>query len=290
MQSSSNTRPNFTIGQCATLACLLEVSAPKVGNVHRGADFADLTFGEFVASAVAIGPVFDQADTATIGEMIVESIRATRSVVSTNTNLGLVLLMAPLAKAATRRGDMREGIAWSLSSLDASDTNLVYEAIRLAAPGGLGEVPEMDIRDKAPSNLIEAMKMAAYRDLVAKQYAHNFCDVLHAAEQLTRARRELSWHDSRMQQAIVRVHIGLLAEHGDTLILRKQGERVFEECRLRAQRVVESTDEDWANASDLDFWLRSDEKGRNPGATADLIGAAIFFCLLGERGHGGVGQ
>ena len=44
----------LSIGQCASLACLLEVSAPKPGNVHRGADFEDMTFADFAASRFAI--------------------------------------------------------------------------------------------------------------------------------------------------------------------------------------------------------------------------------------------
>ncbi|MFT5302427.1 MAG: triphosphoribosyl-dephospho-CoA synthase, partial [Mariniblastus sp.] len=42
-------------GAIATLACLLEVSAPKPGNVHRGADFEDVSFVDFATSAVVLG-------------------------------------------------------------------------------------------------------------------------------------------------------------------------------------------------------------------------------------------
>src|SRR5205085_6863187 len=87
----------LSLGQCATLACLLEATAPKVGNVHRGADFENLTFTDFVVSAVAIGPAMETAKTGGVGVAILESIKATRQLVDTNTNLGMVLLLAPLA-------------------------------------------------------------------------------------------------------------------------------------------------------------------------------------------------
>src|SRR5690349_6173570 len=91
--------PRLSIGQCATLACLLEVTAPKVGNVHRGADFPDLTFTDFAASAVAIAPAMENARQTGVGRAALDAITATRQVVSTNTNLGMVLLIAPLAAA-----------------------------------------------------------------------------------------------------------------------------------------------------------------------------------------------
>ena len=87
----------LSIGQCATLACLLEVSAPKPGNVHRGADFEDMTFVDFAISAVAIAPAMENAVRHGVGQAVWEAIQATRALVRTNTNLGTVLLLAPLA-------------------------------------------------------------------------------------------------------------------------------------------------------------------------------------------------
>ena len=84
----------LSIGQCATLACLLEATAPKVGNVHRGADFENLTFSDFVISAVAIGPAMEAAASTGVGRAVYDAVAATRQVVSTNTNLGMALLFA----------------------------------------------------------------------------------------------------------------------------------------------------------------------------------------------------
>ena len=100
--------PQLSVGQCATLACLLEATAPKPGNVHRGADFEDLTFTDFVASAVAIGPAMESARQTGVGRAVRDAIAATRRLVSTNTNLGAVLLIAPLA-AVPRDQRLAEG-------------------------------------------------------------------------------------------------------------------------------------------------------------------------------------
>ena len=98
--------PPLSIGQCAALACLLEAAAPKVGNVHRGADFDDLTFGDFAVSAVAIGPPMEAAAVSGVGRAVLEAVTATWQLVGTNTNLGIVLLVAPLSKC--RPGDWQE--------------------------------------------------------------------------------------------------------------------------------------------------------------------------------------
>ena len=51
----------LSIGQCAALACIIEATAPKPGNVHRGADFEEMSYADFCASAVAIAPAMDAA-------------------------------------------------------------------------------------------------------------------------------------------------------------------------------------------------------------------------------------
>ena len=91
--------PSLSIGQCATMACMLEATAAKPGNVHRGADFDDLTYLDLLMSGVAIAPAMEAAASGTsVGKTILDAVRATRAVVDTNTNLGIVLLLAPLAR------------------------------------------------------------------------------------------------------------------------------------------------------------------------------------------------
>src|SRR5271163_4343442 len=85
------------IGLLVQAACLWEVTARKAGNVHRYRDFSDLTYLDFVLSAAAIAPVLAAAGSRRVGSTVLECIQATRRVVQTNTNLGMVLLLAPLA-------------------------------------------------------------------------------------------------------------------------------------------------------------------------------------------------
>lgn len=270
----------LTVGQCATLACLIEATAPKPGNVHRGADFEDLTFFDFQAAAVAIGPAMERAATdGRVGAAVLDAIRATRRLTRSNVNLGIVLLIAPLA-AASRSSSLREGVRDVLARLDAADAALVYEAIRLAQPGGLGKVEEADVAGPPPSSLLDAMCLAADRDSIAKQYVTDFADVFDlVVPELQRGVRK-GW---QLADVVIRTQLRLLAEMPDSLIARKCGVAKAREVAVWAAQVLDAgqpDDEAYHEAlADLDFELRSDGHRLNPGTTADLIAAGLFVAL-----------
>ena len=68
-------------GRLAQLACLLEVTARKPGNVHRQRDLPDLHFVDFLLSAVAIAGPLDRAISVSVGAAVSECIEATRRLV-----------------------------------------------------------------------------------------------------------------------------------------------------------------------------------------------------------------
>jgi triphosphoribosyl-dephospho-CoA synthase len=276
---------NLTLGQLAGLACLWEASASKPGNVHRAADFENLTFVDFAISAVAIGPAFNMAEKgARLGEIVVTAVRATRDAVATNTNLGSVLLMAPLAMAVVEANGMnsvlRQGVGRVLRSLDASDARLVYEAIRLAMPGGLGQVDEADVRGEPPDELLRAMRLAADRDLVARQYVNDFAQVFEVVLPALADGLDRAWP---LGQTIVRAQLGLMSEFPDSLIGRKCGATTARQSATMAAAALaagQPGEELYERAlADFDFWLRADGHRRNPGTTADLLAAGLFAAL-----------
>ena len=274
----------LSISQCATLACLLEATAPKVGNVHRGADFADLTFADFAVSAIAIGPAMESTADVGVGRAILDAIAATRCFVNTNTNLGMALLIAPLAAVPRHQTLTPAAVYDVLQQLTADDARLVYEAIRLAQPGGLGKVEEMDVADAPPADLLAAMQAASSRDLVARQYVEDFRLVLDEALLMLVAGQQAGWS---LTEAIVHTHIALIATHGDSLIARKRGTDVSQKAAVLAKQVLAAGvpgDEQYYEAvADFDFWLRADGHRRNPGTTADLIAATLFAGLRDNR-------
>lgn len=269
----------LTIGQCATLACILEATAPKPGNVHRGADFIDASYPDFIIAAVAIGPVFELAVELPLGQTVLSAVETTRAAVATNTNLGTILLLAPLAKVP-RTTPLRSGIGDVLGRLTADDARDVYQAIVLANPGGLGKVETADVAGTPPEDLIAAMRLAAERDMVARQYAEGFHHVL---EIVVPWIRDALSEGLTLPDAIVHVHLRLMAEFPDSLIARRRGEDVARQAAGRASAVLIAgtpRDDAYEDAlAELDFWLRADGHLRNPGTTADLVAAGLFVGL-----------
>lgn len=261
-------------------ACLMEVTAPKPGNVHPGARFEDVSFDDFVRSAEVIAPVLARAGQLGVGWVMLEAVRATQEAVGRNTNLGIILLLAPLAAVPAGR-TLQTGIATVLGQLSVDDARHCYAAIRLAMPGGLGTAEQADVSAEPNMNLVAAMTLAADRDSVAKQYANGFADVL----KWGLPRLGDCYDACRWQESIVRLQLQLMARLPDTLIARKCGWDVARQSQHRAQRVLASGWPDQPVGRQLmaafDCWLRADGHRRNPGTTADLV-AAILFAGLRE--------
>jgi triphosphoribosyl-dephospho-CoA synthase len=272
-----------SIGLFAQLACIWEATARKLGNVHRFQDFSDLTYLDLVLSAAAIAPVLERARGQRVGQTVLDGVCATRQVASTNTNLGILLLLSPLA-AVPDSADLRKGISRVLAQLDVEDARRVYEAIRLAAPGGLGRVTEQDVEQEPTMTLWEVMALAEQRDLVARQYANGFRDVFQAVDLGFRDGMKIT---RSIEGTIIHCHLVLLAAHPDTLIARKRGMAEAERATLWAQQILLEQWPDelqaWKTFAAFDAWLRAEGHSRNPGTTADLVAACLFVALREGR-------
>ncbi len=254
-------------------ACEMDVAAFKPGNVSLESPGHGMTADDFLASAVAAAPhVTDPA--LGMGERIYRAIEATREAVGCNTNLGIVLLTVPLIHAAQHRmpGDtLARQLQDSLAALTRKDAEWVYRAIRLAAPGGLGESPRHDVRDEPAVTLLQAMQEAAERDRIAYQYTHCYADILGPGL--------ISLHQGRIHwgsetAAVTSTYLGFLAGFPDSHIGRKHGLSTAGKVQAMAFDCIASLNRcaDWTCAEthlrDLDKALKSADF--NPGTSADL--------------------
>ena len=235
-------------------------------------DFADTTYLDFLASAAAIAPVLEHAAEQPVGQTILDAVRATRRVTSANTNLGIILLLAPLARAGSV-SDWRTGVSEVLADLTVEDARLAYQAIRLAKPGGLGQASEQDVHQEPTQTLREVMALAGDRDLIARQYANDYREVFD--EGLPALQEGLS-RAGELEGAIILCHLHWLAHHPDSLIVRKRGLAVAQEAQRRARQAWNDYPE---GLRELDDWLRGDGHARNPGTSADLTAACLFAAL-----------
>jgi triphosphoribosyl-dephospho-CoA synthase len=267
-------------------ACLAELDALKPGNVHRHVPGHGMSAVDFERSAAAAAPSMGDPGLS-VGERILHAVEATRAAVGCNTNLGIVLLCAPLAHAALRRSPgqgLRDALAQVLTSLDLADASFAFRAIRVAAPGGLGSSARHDVRDEPSVPLLEAMREAASRDRIARQYATGFADVFRIGVARLDSLRARGLPES---WAVTGTYLAFLASFGDSHILRKFSRASAGAVRQKAReldrrlRAGESPSSLRADLLAFDRALKAE--GLNPGTSADLTVGSHFAAALARR-------
>jgi triphosphoribosyl-dephospho-CoA synthase len=269
------------VAGAAQLACVLEVSAEKPGNISPRHDFADTSYEDMLRSAIALGPELGRAAERGVGETVLAAVRATRLVAGANTNLGIALLLTPLARAALLGGTLRERVEDVLGALTPDDARAAYAAIRAAGAGGLDEPVEHDVRAAPTIGLRDAMSAAAGRDSVAAEYATGYPITFDLG--LPALERALD-DGLAARAATVELYLGLLAAVPDSLIARKRNRRAAERVAAGAATVLAAggvrDDAGRAALAAFDASLRRDGNALNPGTTADLVTAVLFVALL----------
>ena len=268
--------------QAYLLACELELRAFKPGNVSIHSEGHDMTVEDFRRSARVSAPYLTDVSLG-LGERIYRAILATRQAVGCNTNLGIVLLAAPLLGAflGPKPIPLRKAVENLLLGTSVEDAEWVYQAIRCANPAGLGEATEEDVSTAPRVTLRQAMQLAAHRDSVARQYSNSFADVFQTAVPL---------YDSRLSQgadeewAVVAVYVRLLTLLPDSHIERKWGETCAKQITARMGEVASRLDQAGTADMKLDVLREADREfksiGINPGTTADLTVATILAAKL----------
>ena len=268
-------------------ACRMEVRSLKPGNVHVFASGHRMTVADFDRSAEVSAPHIANT-TLRVGARVRRAVKATFDAVGQNTNLGIVLLCAPLAAAAERGGPapMDEKLRAVLARLGHEDARDVYIAIATANPAGLGEDKAGDVRAEPPANwtLLDAMGVAAPRDMIASEYVTGFAGIFAASETYTAHVAS----GVAPEDALSLVFLCELAARADTHIVRKLGPDLAARVRNRAHAVLQVLDLPSPSAiarphnralllqldSELKAW------GANPGSLADLMCASVFVAAL----------
>jgi triphosphoribosyl-dephospho-CoA synthase len=295
------------------LAMLLEVSVyPKPGNVHRTRDYSGTRFEHFLASAVAARSYFERAaergvlisrgkishQEVHVGSMIRDTVIGVMdSHRGGNTSLGTVMLFVPLAVAAgmtiaLRRfslSRLRRNLRQILMSTTATDAVALYEAVAYARPGGLGEVPELDVRDPASRrkilrlrlNLLDIARLAADRDSICREWATNYNTTFELGYPYFR--KELA-RTGDLNEATVNTYLKILSEIPDTLIARKTTLQKARWVSNRARKALAlggfSTRTGRKEIERLDDELGTNGNLLNPGATADITASVLALATL----------
>jgi triphosphoribosyl-dephospho-CoA synthase len=263
-------------------SCLAELETLKPGNVHIFADGHGMVVDDFVRSAEAVSTVIAKP-ASSVGQRILDAVDATWAEVGCNTNLGIILLCAPLIHAALHgeKPTLRENVAEVLHELTVADAELTYRAILQASPAGLGESARHDVHEAPRVTLLSAMQEAAPRDLVARQYAEGFAEVFDLG--VVRYREAVKrWGWSAW--AATAVYLGFLASFPDSHIVRKHGEELARQVRREAAAhehallLLENPKNYQRQLFSWDAKLKV--RGFNPGTSADLTVATLLVVAL----------
>ena len=262
---------------------LTEVNSLKPGNVSRFSEGHGMIVDDFIKSAELTSPILcDQ--TLSVGERVLEGVRATMSEVGCNTNLGMLMLFAPLVRAAELGiASLQSNLGVVLRGLDVKDTSCIFEAIHHANPGGLGESEKYDVNKKldAGTTIQKAMAEAKNRDLIAKQYVTGFIDILSLGficiEDFAVRWNSVEW-------GAVACYIGFMAEFPDSHIRRKFGLEVAEKIKIKAVPIAEAFQKNDSPEDGAEMLKKFDRelknKGVNPGTSADLTAASLLVYHL----------
>ncbi|MGF1643439.1 MAG: triphosphoribosyl-dephospho-CoA synthase [Thiotrichales bacterium] len=260
-------------------ACRLELAAPKPGNVQLASAGHGMCAEDFLRSAAASAAPLTHPRHA-LGERMFAAVAATRQAVGCNTNLGIVLLCAPMLHAAlqcARGRSWRAALSRVLARTTVADAEACYRAIRLADPGGLGRSERHDVRETPLITLLEAMRHAANRDRIAWQFANGYADIFELALPLLRRRRR---QFARAPLALAVTYLGLLARRTDTHVERKFGVVKAERTRRRAAAALAAIEQAPHEAAVLVVLAELDgvfkHEGLNPGTTADIVVATLL--------------
>jgi triphosphoribosyl-dephospho-CoA synthase len=267
-----------TVATAVWDACVIDVRAFKPGNVSLASPGHGMLAEDFIASADAMAAAIAAPATG-VGQRILRAIEATRSVVQVNTNLGIVLLCAPLAHAAAvYSGELilRERLRPVLAGLDIEDAELAYRAIRAAGPGGLGRSDRHDVTQDPRVTLLEAMNEARGRDRIASQYVTGYRDIFETG--LPALQHGFSRWRNR-QWAAVHAYLVFLARFADSHIARKHGDAVAASVSLQARELSQALGRSRDPAQEMPaleaFDRQLKARSINPGTSADMTVAAL---------------
>ena len=274
------------IQECIIWACEQEVQSPKPGNVNSFSDGHNMQVSDFIKSAHAIAPALTTQD-ASVGQRILLAIQATQNVVNCNTNLGIVLLFAPLCVAIEQCNNIKQlrgKLSSVLENLSVEDAEYGFQAIRLAHAGGLGKEADQDISGTPTVTLLHAMEMAKDRDSIAAQYLNNYHEIFEIG--LPKLTDSIICGET-VEWATTFAYLYILSSTYDTLICRKQGEEIAKLVSIKAKHFTDKTNKNnmlSRLSPELAVWDKELKRDAiNPGTTADLTATSLLLHAFSSK-------
>ena len=271
----------LTPGWCAAIACILEATSRKPGNVSPGKSFEDLSYDELCDAAISIVPILDKAATTPLGKTIRNAVTQSQSTTRSNANLGIIIAIAPLAAGSTSPNvslSASDADA-AINECDAQDVLDIYAAIKQATAGSLGRRDKYDIHNVPPQSIREAMRYAATtepQDTIAALWGFGYQSLWDTA---VSDLQNYETHAARWEQSIITTALAQLARTPDSLITRRYGRQKSLQVSSEAAALLSLPEQERLSAIEAFDWRLRHPCRINPGTTADLVAAALYVHL-----------
>jgi len=275
--------------KASQIACCLEVSSFKPGNVHRNKDYDDIKYHHFLNSGVAFGDIIYKAskDPRNIGQYIKLAVIESKKWSPSNANLGIIMLHTPIA---TTTGQMEEfnintlkkEIKNTVKNTTTDDAIAVYDAIEIAMPNinPPKEGPDaqkndakQELREKNLT-LYDVFKISSSWDSISYEWTKGFNISFEGYYLLNKYYKQYN----NINLATTKTFLNILSNHPDTLIARKKDENTSKMVSDKAKEVLNNFNEE--SLLKFDKFLSNEGNKLNPGTTADLIASSLMIFLL----------
>ncbi len=293
----------------------LDVKVIKPGNVFMQSPGHGMLAKQFIESLEAIIPLlFDSHYT--LGQKIEYSVNASFEVAKCNTNLGIILLCAPIIEALLKvqKNNVKSEVNYAsnfesflinlrrtLKNSSVEDTQAVFRAIKKANPGGLGENEFADVRFETDRHLLEAMKLGAKKDFIAKQYITFYEDIFNQEIILSIRKNNLNKEKlirgisckNDLDKFVQKIYFNWLIMFLDSHISRKFGENLAKAVNNEARNFlldkkfievdskIKNVNIREPSEKQLLYWDYSLKMRKiNPGTSADLTVCTLFLAYV----------
>lgn len=305
---------SLDIAKLGEIATLLEVSGyPKPGNVHRTSDFNDMTYEDFLISSTSIRENLEivafngskyypnMLNEIQIGESILGCVKNTQNLVKTNTNLGISMLLVPIAATfgALHEENSLNNLPKTLDTIikntEFNDAIALVKAISLSKAGGMdNKTSKYDVNNsntideirKNHINIHDLLQMSSKYDKISYELINGLPIIMnYGYPTYMRYVDEYSRNDVTLE-----IYLTILANVSDTLINRKYGEEIAKDVSERAKTILESTEigtnDRFKELNEFDIFLKT--KNYNPGTSADFTAASLFVGLVDKYSETGL--
>ena len=285
---TDNARIRIILKKQIKFVCDTEIKSLKPGNVHRYSEGHGMNLKDFLKSSLIISKCLTK-NNLDLGKKILISVNEIQNKIKKNTNLGIILMLSPIATIVQEEGVIsKEELLKKIKSLikkqNIKNSIPIFKAISLTSPGGLGFSKKYDVNEPPNTNLYKAMEFAKKKDLIARQYCNGFEDIykigIPAYKKFYNKWGKVDW-------ALTGVYLTFLKKFNDTHIVRNKGNKIATSVKKEAKKyyffLKRNKNLTKIKKKLLIFDKKLKSKRINPGTTADLTVATLLLEIVTKK-------